>query len=594
MVETWALPADRERTHDGEARRVSIPLRLLLVEDSEDDAGLIVNELRRHYELTYERVETRSAAQEALEKDRWDLIISEYSMPQFSGLASLALVREKNLDIPFIIVSGTFGEETAVEAMKAGARDYLIKGNLARLIPAIDRELQEAKTRQERRQAQEIINFMAYHDPLTALPNRSSLHEQLQLAIKLAQREKKTVALLLLDLDHFKEINDTLGHAHGDAVLQEVGHRLKEILRKSDMVARLGGDEFAILLPLTSPDHAHIVAQKIRAALEAPFIMENLPIMVEASIGIAFHPTHGDTVDELIQRADIAMYVAKHHRSGIALYEQTLDQHSTRRLSLMAELRQAIEQRGLQLYYQPKVEFKSGRVIGVEGLLRWRHAEHGFIPPDQFIGLAEQTGLIFPLTRFVLEEAIHQCHVWGRGKLKVCTSINLSPQNLQDSSLPGQVAELMAARGLSPACLELELTETAIMLNPTRALDVLTRFHEMGVTLSIDDFGIGYSSLAYLKKLPIDTIKIDKSFVLGMMTDENDRIIVRSTIDLGHNLGMKVTAEGVENQAIWERLVDYGCDLAQGYHISRPMPAADLPLWLKQSSSGSYHAAATR
>ena len=329
---------------------MSIPLRLLLVEDSEDDARLVVRELRRHYELIYERVDTPAATNDALDKPGWDMVISDYSMPQFSGLDVLALVRERNLDIPFIIVSGTIGEETAVEAMKAGAHDYLIKGNLTRLIPAVDRELREAKIRQERRQAQEIINFMAYHDPLTALPNRSLLHEQLQQAIKLAQREQKTVALLLLDLDHFKEINDTLGHAHGDAVLQEVGHRLKEILRASDMVARLGGDEFAILLPLTSPDHAHIVAQKVRAALEAPFIMENLPIMVEGSIGIALYPDHGATVDELIQHSDIAMYVAKHHKRGIVLYEQTLNQHSTRRLSLMAELRQAIEQRGLQLY----------------------------------------------------------------------------------------------------------------------------------------------------------------------------------------------------------------------------------------------------
>jgi diguanylate cyclase (GGDEF)-like protein len=572
---------------------MSLPLRLLLIEDSEDDARLLVRELQPHYELTYERVDTPAAANDALDKPGWDLVISDYSMPQFNGLDALALVQEKNLDIPFIIVSGTIGEDVAVQAMKAGAHDYLIKGKLARLIPAIDRELQEAKIRQERKQAQEIISFMAYHDPLTALPNRSLLHEQLQQAIKLAQREQKTVAVLLLDLDHFKEINDTMGHAHGDAVLQEVGHRLKEILRDSDMVARLGGDEFAILLPLTSPDHASIVARKVRAALEAPFVMEHLPIMVEASIGIALYPDHGATVEELIQHSDIAMYVAKRHKSDFVLYEPALDKHSPQHLTLMAELRQAIEQRGLQLYYQPKVEFKTGRVTGVEGLLRWRHAERGFIPPDHFIVPAEQTGLIFPLTRFVLEEALQQCCTWRQAGLNICIAINLSVRNLMEPNLPRQVAELMAARGLEPCYLEFELTESAIMINQARALDVLTQLHKMGFGLSIDDFGIGYSSLAYLQKLPIDTIKIDKSFVLNMLVNENNRVIVRSTIDLGHNLGLKVVAEGVENQAIWEELIAYGCDLAQGYHISRPIPAAELPAWLSQSPWGASLSAAS-
>ncbi len=566
---------------------MAIPLRLLLIEDSEDDALLVTHELQRHgYELVYERVESYAATNDALDRSGWDLIISDYSMPQFSGLAALALVQAKGLDVPFILMSGTIGEEIAVEAMKAGAHDYIMKNSMTRLPQAIDRELREAKMRQDRRQAQEIIDYMAYHDPLTALPNRALLHEQLQQAIKLAQREHKTVALLLLDLDRFKEINDTLGHARGDAVLQQVGHRLKEALRESDMVARLGGDEFAIMLPLSSPDHAHIVARKVLSALEAPFIMEKLPIMVEASIGIALHPDHGDTVEELIQRSDIAMYIAKRHKSGFVLYEPALDQHSPRHLTLMAELRQAIDQRQLRLYYQPKVDLKTGRMTGVEGLLRWQHAEHGFIPPDQFIAPAEQTGLIFPLTRFVLEEATQQCRAWRQGGLNICTSINLSARNLQDPTLPRQVAELVAARGLEPCGLELELTESAIMMNPARALEVLTQLHEMGVLLTIDDFGIGYSSLAYLQRLPISTIKIDKSFVLNMVSNDNDRVIVRSTIDLGHNLGLKVVAEGVENQVIWEELIAFDCDLAQGYYISRPMPAADLPAWLSQSPWG--------
>jgi diguanylate cyclase (GGDEF)-like protein len=566
---------------------MDIPLRLLLVEDSKDDALLVIHELRRHgYDLICERVDTAATTQAALDKDRWDLIISTYSMPQFSGLAALALVQKMGLDVPFILLSGTIGEESAVEAMKAGAHDYLMKGNLTRLIPAIERELREAKVRQERKQAQEFIDYLAYHDVLTGLPNRALLQEHLQQTIKDARREHKTVALLLMDLDRFKEINNTLGHHRGDMVLQQVGLRLKDAVRESDTVARLGGDEFAILLPLSDTAHWEIVAHKTIKALESPFVIEGIPIAVETSIGIALHPAHGDSAEALIQRADVAMYVAKRNKSGFVLYEPTLDQHSPRRLALMGELRQAIDQRHLRLYYQPKVDLKTGQVTGVEGLLRWQHAQHGFIPPDQFIAPAEQTGLIFPLTRFVLEEAIQQCCAWHRMALNVCIAVNLSARNLQDPDLPRQVTELIAPLGLDPCCLELELTESAIMMNPTRAMEVLTRLHEMGVALTIDDFGIGYSSLAYLKKLPIGTIKIDKSFVLGMMANENDRVIVRSTIDLGHNLGKKVVAEGVENQAIWDQLVAFGCDLAQGYHISRPMPAADLPAWISQSSLG--------
>ncbi len=566
---------------------MDFPLRLLLIEDSEDDALRVVHELKRYgHTLIYERVNTGAALDEAIERDRWDLIISDYSMAGFSGLAALALVQKKEIDIPFIVISDAIGEEIAVQVMKAGAHDYLIKGNLTRLIPAIERELREAKVRQERKQAHEFIDYMAYHDPLTALPNRALLQEHLQQAIKLSRREHNTVALLLMDLDRFKEINNTLGHHSGDIVLQQIGLRLKSLLRDSDTVARLGGDEFAVLLPLADAAHWEIVARKIIRVMETPLVINDLPIAVEISIGIALSPEHGDSADLLIQYADVAMYVAKRQKSGFVLYEPALDQHSPRRLALMGELRQAIDQHHLRLYYQPKIDLKTGRMTGVEGLLRWPHAQHGFIPPDQFIAPAEQTGLIFPLTRYVLEEAIRQGCAWRQAGLHSCIAINLSTRNLQDPTLPQQVAELMAIHGIEPSSLELELTESAIMMNPPRAMEVLTQLHEMGVALTIDDFGIGYSSLAYLNKLPIGTIKIDKSFVLGMLTNENDRVIVRSTIDLGHNLGLKVVAEGVENQATWTTLAGFGCDLAQGYHISRPMPAAELPAWISQSPWG--------
>jgi diguanylate cyclase (GGDEF)-like protein len=560
------------------------PLNILLVEDSEDDAALVVMELRRGgYEPVVERVDTFTAMNVALDRQGWDIIIADYSMPQFSGLAALALVQKRGLDLPFILMSGTVGEDLAVEAMRAGAHDYIMKSNRQRLIVAIERELREAKTRQDRKQAEEMVKYMAYFDLLTALPNRTLLHNRLQQAITTSQRDNRPVALLLLDLDEFKEINDTLGHDRGDLLLQLVGKRLREALRESDTVARLGGDEFGVLLPLSSPDHANTVAHKIMTALEPPFLIDDLPIAVEASIGIAIHPDHGDTAEALTQHADVAMYVAKSTKSGFAVYSPALDQHNPRRLALIGELRQAIEGNQLFLHYQPIVEFRSNLIIGIEALVRWQHPEHGFIPPDQFIGPAEQTGLIGPLTKFVLQEAATQCRMWREAGLSLRMSVNLSARNLQDPQFPDQVAEIINTCGIQPACLEFEITESAIMMNQASAIAILTRFKTMGIELAIDDFGTGYTSLGQLKKLPVQTIKIDKSFVLGMLAHDNDHAIVRSIIDLGHDLGLKVVAEGVENQAIWEQLAILGCDIAQGYHIGRPMLPGDLMKWSAQS-----------
>jgi diguanylate cyclase (GGDEF)-like protein len=571
------------------------PLSILLVEDSEDDAALVVMELRRGgYDPTVERVDTYAAMSTALDQQGWDVIISDYSMPHFNGLAALALVQKKGLDLPFIIMSGTIGEEIAVEAMRAGAHDYIMKNNMTRLGPAIERELREAKIRQERKQAEEMTKYMAYYDLLTALPNRTLLQNRIERAIVMSQRDHRPVALLLMDLDGFKEINDTLGHSRGDLLLQQVGARLQQALRESDTVARLGGDEFAVLLPLASPDHGRFVAKKIMTALEPPFSIEELPIVVEASIGIAIYPDHGETAEALVQRADVAMYVAKHTKNSFTMYSPELDQHSPRRLALMGQLREAIGARQLFLHYQPVVDMRSNRILGVEALVRWQHPEHGLIPPDQFIGPAEQTGLIGPLTRFVLQEAATQCQAWQRAGVPLRTSVNLSARNLHDPGFSKQVAEIVDRCGINPACLEFEITESAIMMNPAFAMEVLAGFNRMGIALAIDDFGTGYTSLGQLKKLPVQTIKIDKSFVLGMLANNNDHTIVRSIIDLSHDLGFKVVAEGVETHEVWDQLAALGCDIAQGYHISRPMPASDLSRWLNESPWGPDRAAATQ
>ena len=559
-------------------------LNVLLIEDSPDDAGLVALELRRGgYDPVMTRVETAETMRAALETGGWDVIISDYSLPQFGGLAALALVQQLEFDVPFILMSGTIGEEIAVEAMRAGAHDYIMKNNMVRLVPAIQRELREAKMRQERRQTEEWNRYLARYDLQTGLPNRVTLHEYIEQAVTRLRRERGQAALLLIDLDNFKDINDTLGHSRGDALLQQVGMRLKRALRDSDQVARMGGDEFAILATLASLDHQSIVVKKISTALEPPFVIEGLPILVEASIGIALYPEHGDTPDALVQRADIAMYVAKHTKTGCAVYSKELDRHSHQRLALAGELRAAIERRQLFLHYQPKVSLQSGRMLGVEALARWRHPERGLVPPDQFIMSAERTGLIGPLTTLVLHEASAQCRAWRAGGVPIKVAVNFSTRNLQDPRFPEHVGTVLRACGVEPSCVEGEITESAIMMNPTFGLEALQRLHDMGMALAIDDFGTGYTSLGQLKKLPVRTIKIDKSFVLGMLQNDNDHAIVRSIIDLGHALGLTVVAEGVENQALWERLTQLGCDIAQGYHISRPMAADDLLAWLTAS-----------
>jgi len=439
----------------------------------------------------------------------------------------------------------------------------------------------------ERKQAEKLIQQMAFYDTLTELPNRNTLYDRLLNAIKADDGRGKPMALLLMDVDHFKEINDTLGHQRGDLLLKELGVRLKRVLFEPDIVARLGGDEFAILLPaLARVEDISIVIQKIQDVLQPSFMIEGLPIAVEASIGVVLYPDHGKNTDNLLQRADVAMYTAKQTGSPYIIYDPKYDGRTPRRLALIGELRQAIEKDQLFLDYQPKISLKTGQVMGVEALVRWKHPEYGIIPPDQFILPAEQTGLIHPLTRWVFDSALRQMQTWCREGLNIPVSINLSARNLHDPGLAERLETLLKASGERPEQLELEITESAIMTDPQRALEGILRLRGIGVRFSLDDFGVGYSSLAYLKKLPVDTIKIDKSFVIDLAKDEDDGVIVLSTINLAHNLGLKVVAEGVESQKIWDRLAAFGCDAAQGFFMCRPVPASELSRWMAQSPGG--------
>jgi diguanylate cyclase (GGDEF)-like protein len=422
-----------------------------------------------------------------------------------------------------------------------------------------------------------LEKHQALHDALTDLPNRRLFRDRVNQSVVAARRSRVPVAVMIIDLDRFKEVNDTLGHHIGDILLQQVASRLQATLREGDTIARLGGDEFAVLLPsVTGTVAAAAVAEKLVKALEAPFSIRTWTFDIDASIGIAVSPEHGDTVDALMQRADVAMYLAKESRAGFELYSADRDRHSPRRLALLSDLRRALDDGSLVLHYQPKADMRTGGVRGVEALLRWNHSEHGPIPPDEFIPLAEHTGLIRPLTLYVLDHALAQCRAWNDDGIEVGMAVNLSVRNLYDPSFADEVSAMLAKWGVPAAQLEFEITESVIMADPMRAMAVLARLSELGVGLSLDDFGVGYSSLAYLKRLPVTEIKIDKSFVMNLAHDESDAMIVRTTIALARSLGMRVVAEGVEGAETWVKLIALGCDVAQGHYLSKPRPAAEI------------------
>ena len=435
----------------------------------------------------------------------------------------------------------------------------------------------------ERKEAEQALEYQSRHDALTNLPNRVLLQERMERALNATHGQDSSVALLLLDLDHFKEVNDTLGHHYGDLLLQQVSLRVPAVLRDSDTLARLGGDEFAVLLPTAGIEGATQVADKIRTAVEQPYFLEGHPMYVGASIGIAVYPVHGQEAETLMQRADVAMYVAKRSKVGYSVYASDQDDHSPDRLALRAELRQAIEQKRLLVHYQPKVNLRTSQIEGVEALARWPHPEHGLMLPDQFIPLAEESGLIRPLSYCILDAALRQCRLWQEAHLDLGIAVNLSAENLHDPDLIGVISELLATHRVAPGALTLEITESAIMVDSAQAMETLERLHGMGVRIAIDDFGTGYSSLAYLKRLPVNEIKIDKSFILDMKRHDDDAFIARSVVDLGHNLGLEVVAEGVESHEIWGMLEAMSCDQAQGYYLSHPLPAAEVASWFEQT-----------
>jgi diguanylate cyclase (GGDEF)-like protein len=426
---------------------------------------------------------------------------------------------------------------------------------------------------------------LAYEDGLTGLPNRAKFNNELQKAVGTATRDASRLAVLLFDMDRFKAINDTLGHQVGDQALREVGLRVRSALRDADVIARLGGDEFGVLLATGSADHApRVVAEKILKALEAPLVVAGQTMDIAASIGIARFPDHGQDAAALLRAADVAMYVAKRGKTGWSVYDPSHDERRQDFLTLLGELRRAVEAGELMLHYQPKVSLLDNKVNSVEALVRWNHPKRGLVPPQDFIPFAEQTGYISSITRWVLAAAIAQCGRWHRKGLRLKMCVNVSARDLrQGDALVSYISLALAGAQLPAGMLCLEITESALMEDPRGSQAALRSLRALGVSTAIDDYGTGYSSLAYIKQLAVNELKIDRGFVSGMEADARNAAIVRSTIELGHNLGLAVVAEGVETDHELAELRRFGCDIAQGYHFARPMEAEALEAWLRRA-----------
>ncbi len=437
----------------------------------------------------------------------------------------------------------------------------------------------------KKEEAERQLAHQARHDILTGLPNRGYFYDRTTQVLEIAAAEGTRCAVMLFDLDRFKEINDTMGHRYGDEVLIEVGPRVRSVLRDGDVLARLGGDEFCVLLPGVGADNDPVrVAERIIETLEEPIEVDGVNLGIEASCGISLSPEDGDSADLLLQRADLAMYVAKESQQNVVVYSDDLNSATPASLTLLGDLRNAMNREEFVLHYQPKADMTTLEVRGAEALIRWCHPTRGLLMPDQFIPEAERTGLIEPMTTWVLDAALRQCREWAdragaRGEEGLSVAVNLSTRSLLDASLPATVAAALARWQVPAHLLELEITETIIMTDPKRARRVLTDLAGMGLTLSIDDFGTGYSSLAKLRELPVTQLKIDREFVMDMGNDVDDAVIVRSVIDLAANLGLQTVAEGVEDAATWEQLTALGCDSAQGYFLARPMDAERFDQW---------------
>ncbi len=545
---------------------------LILVVDDDPATRLIVRRALERDGYRVEEAADGAAALECFERLGPDLILMDAVMPGMDGFTACARLQHlPGGDLTPVLIITVLDDEASVDrAFESGASDYIQKPiRWAVLRRRVRRMLTESR-------AERHVNHLAYHDALTDLPNRRLFADQLEQRTELARRKGQPLALLFLDLDRFKLINDSLGHNMGDLLIQSVAQRLMDAVRKSDIVGRLGGDEFTVIVEsVTSAQESAVIAQKLIDALAEPFMLDTHEIFVTVSVGIALYPFDGDQSGTLIKNADAAMYRAKEHgRNNYQFYTAEMGARAMERLALETNLRRALDRDEFLLHYQPQVRLDSGEMFGLEALVRWNHPDRGLVAPSEFIPLAEETGLIVPIGAWVLRSACRQARAWrdaGGAGLRV--AVNLSGRQLRQQNLVEVVRKVLDETGLSPEGLELELTESSIMHKDELTRSTLWALHEMGIRLSIDDFGTGYSNLGYLKRFPIDSLKIDRSFVRDITTDPDDAAIATAIISMAHNLKLEVVAEGVETNEQRTLLRERGCDAIQGFLVGGPAPA---------------------
>ncbi len=531
-----------------------------------DDNGKETAKLR----VSYDESSTRDQIDEAFQRGLLFALIYILVSVLFTVMLGRRLTKpiEHLRDLSREIAHGQFHQEITVTT-KIGELS-----SLARTLEFMRTELM-AQTK--------TMKHQALHDALTGLPNRSLLHERIDQALFYPVNAKNKLALVLIDLDQFKEINDSFGHLTGDNVLMEVSGRLRSIVRQQDIVTRLGGDEFAVLLPTADEEAAVRISRKMFNALLEPMVIDKYSLRIGASLGIVIYPEHGDSFESLLGNADVAMYAAKHSGGGIKVFNRELSQDAFKNLTIASDLREAIEQNQFFTVFQPKQDIKTGQVNSAEALVRWNHPEKGLISPADFIPIAEKTGIISGITKRVVEDVIHKLGVWREKGFNFSVSINLSALDLENKELSEYIVELLDKNNLPPEYIELEITESAIITDPLKALESLDKLHKTGIKIALDDFGTGYSSLVQLRRLPISIIKIDRSFVFSMTKSDSDRAIVRATISMAHDLGLKVVAEGPEDKETIDALKLLECDMAQGYYISRPLEEDKFIEWMENN-----------
>lgn len=557
-------------------------ISILMVEDSEDDAFLLYSELiARGVKVDYRRVDNSADLRTALACEEWDVIICDHNMPGFDSGSALAILKETGKDVPFIIYSGNISDHQAVCAMREGVSDYVHKGNFAKLLPVIERELRGAATRRAVRQADHRIRELAYYDALSSLPNHNLFCARVTEWIFDAQKQGRdpSGALFYIDVDRFLRINSSFGYEAGNDILRQAAKRLAECVDSNAILARLGGDEFGIFYPgLGRREAARNFGQWVLQAFEAPFLRNNLELYLTVSVGIALAPEDSHEVYELLMNAETAMAHAKRSGgNGFRFYIRDMNATSAERIAMESELRHAVEREELFLQYQPCLCASAAKTMGVEALVRWRHPQRGLVSPERFVPIADESGLIVDIGEWVLRQSCMQGREWhDRGFTSLSVSVNVSAVQFAQPRLLEVVSRALRDTGFSPECLTLEITESVIMHDAESAAGMLRALKGMGVKIAVDDFGTGYSSLSYLKRFPIDVLKIDKSFVQAVATNDEDVAIVRAIIALAKSLHLVTIAEGVETRQQAEFLRREGCDRFQGYYFSRPMDANHL------------------